>query len=48
MINESLAVLQVNPWLAIFPSAAMCLFLLSLNFIGDRLRAHFDVTESKL
>ncbi len=48
MINESLAVLQANPWLAIFPSAAMCLFLLSLNFIGDRLRAHFDVTESKL
>ncbi|MGC2486492.1 MAG: ABC transporter permease [Acidimicrobiales bacterium] len=48
MINESLAVLQVNPWLAIFPSAAMCLFLLSLNFIGDRLRAHFDITESKL
>jgi peptide/nickel transport system permease protein len=48
MINESLSILQVNPWLAIFPSAAMCLFLLSLNFIGDRLRAHFDVSEIKL
>ncbi|HTT59171.1 MAG TPA: ABC transporter permease [Acidimicrobiales bacterium] len=48
MINESLSNLQVNPWLAIFPSAAMCLFLLSLNFIGDRLRAHFDIAESKL
>ncbi|MGH3733612.1 MAG: ABC transporter permease [Acidimicrobiales bacterium] len=48
MINESLAILQVNPWLAIFPSAAMCLFLLSLNFIGDRLRSHFDVSEIKL
>ncbi|HEY1824550.1 MAG TPA: ABC transporter permease [Acidimicrobiales bacterium] len=48
MINESLANLQTNPWLAIFPSAAMCLFLLSLNFIGDRLRAHFDIAESKL
>ena len=36
MINESLANLQVNPWLAIFPSAAMCLFsaLSSINFIG--------------
>jgi peptide/nickel transport system permease protein len=48
MINESLSILQVNPWLAIFPSAAMCLFLLCLNFIGDRLRSHFDVSEVKL
>ncbi|MGA7833601.1 MAG: ABC transporter permease [Acidimicrobiales bacterium] len=48
MINESLSILQVNPWLAIFPSAAMCLFLICLNFIGDRLRSHFDVSESKL
>jgi ABC-type dipeptide/oligopeptide/nickel transport system permease subunit len=48
MINESLAILQQNPWLAIFPSLAMCLFLLSLNFIGDRLRSHFEVSEGKL
>ena len=48
MINESRTVLQDNPWLAIFPSLALCLFLLSLNFIGDRLRNHFDVTEVKL
>jgi len=48
MINEARTILQVNPWLAIFPSLAMCLFLLSLNFIGDRLRSHFEVTESKL
>jgi peptide/nickel transport system permease protein len=48
MINESRTVLQQNPWLAIFPSLALCLFLLSLNFIGDRLRSHFDVTEVKL
>ncbi len=48
MINESRTVLQVNPWLAIFPSLALCLFLLSLNFIGDRLRNHFDVAEVKL
>jgi peptide/nickel transport system permease protein len=48
MINESLSILQLNPWLAIFPSLAMCLFLLSLNFIGDRLRAHFEVSEAKL
>lgn len=48
MINEARTILQINPWLAIFPSLAMCLFLLSLNFIGDRLRSHFEVTESKL
>lgn len=48
MINESRTILSVNPWLAIFPSLAMCLFLLALNFIGDRLRSHFDVSETKL
>ncbi len=48
MINESRTILQTNPWLAIFPSAAMCLFLLCLNFIGDRLRSHFDVSDVKL
>ncbi len=48
MINESRTILSQNPWLAIFPSIALGLFLLSLNYIGDRLRAHFDVTEVKL
>ncbi|MGC1419777.1 MAG: ABC transporter permease [Acidimicrobiales bacterium] len=48
MINEARDVMAQNPWLVIFPSAAMCLFLLSLNFIGDRLRSHFDVTDVKL
>jgi peptide/nickel transport system permease protein len=48
MINEARTVMAQNPWLAIFPSVALCLFLLSLNFIGDRLRTHFDVAEVKL
>jgi peptide/nickel transport system permease protein len=48
MINEARTVLQMNPWLAIFPSLALCLFLIALNFIGDRIRSHFDVTEVKL
>lgn len=48
MINEARTVLAQNPWLVIFPSLALCLFLLCLNFIGDRLRTHFDVTEIKL
>ncbi len=48
MINEARTVLAQNPWLVFFPSLALCLFLLCLNFIGDRLRSHFDVTEAKL
>ncbi|HEY5093226.1 MAG TPA: ABC transporter permease [Acidimicrobiales bacterium] len=48
MINEARTILQTNPWLVIFPSLALCLFLLCLNFIGDRIRTHFDVTEVKL
>lgn len=48
MINEARTVMAQNPWLVIFPSVAICLFLLSLNFIGDRLRTHFDVAEVKL
>ncbi|MCU1364129.1 MAG: hypothetical protein JWM55_1957 [Acidimicrobiaceae bacterium] len=48
MINESISILQTNPWLAVFPSLAMCLFLLCLNFIGDRLRSHFEVSEGKI
>lgn len=48
MINESRTGLAQNPWLALWPSLALCLFLLCLNFIGDRLRSHFDVSEVKL
>ncbi len=48
MINEARTVLAQNPWLVFFPSLALCLFLLCLNFIGDRLRSHYDVTETKL
>jgi peptide/nickel transport system permease protein len=48
MINEGRSVMAQNPWLVIFPSLALCLFLLCLNFIGDRLRTHFDVAEVKI
>ena len=48
MINESRTIMAQNPWLVLFPSLALCLFLLCLNFIGDRLRSHFDVSEVKL
>jgi len=48
MINEARTVLAQNFWLAFFPSLALCLFLIALNFIGNRIRSHFDVTEVKL
>ena len=53
MLNESRNGLnnipgQSNPWLVLFPALAMFLFLLAINFAGDRLRQHFDVTETKL
>lgn len=53
MLNESRTGLttaagQSNPWLVLFPSLAMFLFLLAVNLLGDRLRQHFDVTEVKL
>jgi len=48
MINEARTVLGQNNGLVFFPSLFLCLFLLCLNFIGDRLRSHYDVTEVKL
>jgi peptide/nickel transport system permease protein len=48
MINESLGLLPQSTWLALFPSLAICFFLLALNFVGDRLRSYFDVSEVKL
>ena len=53
MLNEGSSLLtgakgQTNPWLVIFPAAAMFLLLISLNVVADKLRAYFDVTEIKL
>lgn len=53
MLNESLNGLnnipgQSNPWLVLFPSLALFLFLLALNLAGDRLRQHFDAGTVKL
>jgi peptide/nickel transport system permease protein len=53
MLNEGSSLLtgakgQTNPWLVIFPAAAMFLLLFSLNVVADKLRAYFDVTEIKL
>jgi peptide/nickel transport system permease protein len=40
--------LRVSPLSAFVPITAMFLTVLALNFIGDRLRAHFEVRESAL
>lgn len=40
--------LRDNPLTAFVPIAAMFFTVLALNFIGDRLRAHFEVRESAL
>ncbi len=48
MINEGRNSLQQSPWLVLFPSLVMCLFLLSINFVGERLRSRLDVSEVKL
>lgn len=37
--------LENAPWIAMAPIAVLFLTVLSLNFAGDRLRAHFDVKE---
>jgi peptide/nickel transport system permease protein len=53
MLNEGSSLLtgakgQTNPWLVIFPAAAMFLLLFCLNVVADKLRAYFDVSEIKL
>ena len=51
MINDARQSLNDIPqnWpLIIFPSLALCLFILALNYVGDRCRSYFDVTEVKL
>ena len=53
MLNEGSSLLaggpgQNNPWLLIFPGAAMFSLLFSLNVVADKLRSHFDVTQVKL
>jgi len=48
MIAEGNQYLSRDPWLVICPSLALFLTVLSLNVVGDALRAVFDVKESAL
>jgi peptide/nickel transport system permease protein len=48
MIAEGKRHLTDAPFVALIPSAAMFLTVLSLNFVGDVLRRRFDVREANL
>lgn len=48
MINEGRTVLEDAPHISFVPSGAMFLTVLSLNFVGDSLRARFEIREGKL
>jgi peptide/nickel transport system permease protein len=48
LINEGRSTLTDAPHVALIPCAVMFTTLLSLNHVGDRLRAAFDVRESGL
>lgn len=48
LINEGRSLLDDAPHVALIPCAVMFVTLLSINHVGDRLRARFDVRESVL
>jgi peptide/nickel transport system permease protein len=48
MIYEGREYLSNNLWLTLFPALAIVSFLLALNFVGDRLRQRFDISEGRL
>jgi peptide/nickel transport system permease protein len=48
MINEGRSVLDDAPHIALIPCAVMFLTLVSINYVGDRLRSLFNVKESGL
>lgn len=48
MIAEGKRHLSTAPFVALIPSCAMFLTVLSLNFVGDSVRRRFDVREAKL
>ena len=42
MLNEAQTFMAVQPWLAIFPGAAIALTVLGFNLLGDGLRDAVD------
>lgn len=48
IVNGGQGYLASDPYICLWPSLALFFTVLSLNFLGDRLRAIFDVREAKL
>lgn len=48
MINEGRTYLQQSPQISLIPAAVMFLTVLAFNFVGDSLRARFDVRQGAL
>ena len=48
MIAAGRADLEVTPWVVLAPATAIFLTVLALNFLGDAIRARFDVLEAVL
>jgi peptide/nickel transport system permease protein len=48
MIAAGRADLEVTPWVVLAPATAIFLTVLALNFLGDAIRARFDVREAAL
>ena len=48
MIAVGRADLEVTPWVVLAPATAIFLTVLALNFLGDAIRARFDVREAAL
>ncbi len=48
MIVAGRADLEVTPWVVLAPATAIFLTVLALNFLGDAIRARFDVREAAL
>ena len=48
LIAQGRPQLDIAPHIALFPCGVMFATLLSLNFVGDTLRSHFDVREVRL
>ena len=42
MLKDSMAYMQIAPWLAVFPGLAIMVVVLGLNFLGDGLRDVLD------
>ncbi|MCU1502882.1 MAG: hypothetical protein JWM12_2236 [Ilumatobacteraceae bacterium] len=45
MIQNGRSQLERSPHMVLFPALFMCITILALNFVGDQMRARFDVRE---